>query len=87
MKSFRTGKVYYIEPINANKHRTDWGSFNPGTGKIENKKGAGKYEGAIHPENSMITKENGFDDIHHTKVGESPFSIIDELDKKHPSLE
>jgi hypothetical protein len=48
------------------------------------KKGWGKYTGAIDESESIITKENGFEDIHYTGIGESPFSFIEELDKKYP---
>lgn len=44
--SFRTKRKYYVEPI-GNGRMADWGSYNPGTGKVENKKGAGKYSGSI----------------------------------------
>lgn len=62
IKSFRTGKVYYIEPIGPDKS-ADWGSYNPSTGKIENKKGFDKHRGAIDEKDSLITKENGFEKI------------------------
>lgn len=58
-----TGKQYFIEYIAPKGHRTDWGSYNPSTGNIENKKGAGKYNGAIDAKDSIITKDNGFKDI------------------------
>jgi len=35
-------------------------SYNPSTGNIENKKGAGKYNGGIPAEDSLIKVENGF---------------------------
>ena len=57
-----TGKKYYVEYI-GNGRMADWGSYNPSTGNIENKKGAGKFNGSIKAEESVITKENGFDDI------------------------
>jgi hypothetical protein len=41
-----TNKNYYVEFIEPKGGiRTDWGSYNPSTGNIENKKGAGKYNG------------------------------------------
>lgn len=30
VKSFRTGKTYYVEPI-GNTRPADWGSYNPST--------------------------------------------------------
>lgn len=38
------------------------GSYNPSTGNIENKKGAGKFTGGIREEDSVLTPENGFPD-------------------------
>lgn len=34
----------------------------------------------------MITKENGFDEIRYSGIGGSPFSVIDDLDSKHPTI-
>ena len=83
--SYRTGKVYYIEPIGPDRS-ADWGSYNPSTGKIENKKGFDKFRGAIDESDSMITKENGFEKIHYSGIGGSFMSVIDELDAKHPTI-
>jgi hypothetical protein len=83
--SFRTGRKYYIETI-GNGRMADWGSYNPSTGNIENKKGAGKFSGSITEEESLITKENGFEDIHYVKGG-SPYSLIEEIDKNYPDKE
>ena len=56
-----TGKSFFVEYIEPKSGiRTDWGSYNPSTGNIENKKGAGKHTGGIKAEDSMITVENGF---------------------------
>ena len=56
-----TNKNYFVEFIEPKGGiRTDWGSYNPSTGNIENKKGAGKYNGGIPAEDSLITVENGF---------------------------
>jgi hypothetical protein len=56
-----TNKQYFVEFIEPKGGiRTDWGSYNPSTGNIENKKGAGKYNGGIPAEDSLITVENGF---------------------------
>lgn len=81
--SFRTGKRYFVEPIGDGR-MADWGSYNPSTGNIENKKGAGKFTGSITEKESMITKENGFDEIKYSGIGCSPFSVIDEMDAKYP---
>ena len=84
--SFRTGKRYFIEPIGDGR-MADWGSYNPSTGNVENKKGAGKFSGSIDEKDSLITKENGFDKIHYTGIGSSPFSLIEKLDIKYPNKE
>jgi len=83
--SFRTGKTYFVEPIGPDRP-ADWGSYNPSTGNIENKKGFDKYTGAISESESLITKENGFENIRYSGIGGSPFSVIDEMDAKHPSI-
>jgi hypothetical protein len=58
-----TGQSYMVEFIEPKGGvRTDWGSYNPSTGKIENKKGAGKYKGGIQADESLLTPENGFPD-------------------------
>lgn len=86
VKSTRTGKTYFVEPIGENRS-ADWGSYNPSTGQIENKKGFDKYRGSIDESDSMITEENGFENIQYTKKGESPFSIIEDMDSKYPTIE
>ena len=80
--SFITGKEYYVEVIGDGRGG-EWGSYNPGTGNIEHKKGAGKYTGSIQPEESLITEENGFIKIWETPVGASPFAEIDRRDKEY----
>ncbi len=82
--SFRTGKKYYIEPI-GNPH-INWGDVNPATKKLEGDYGD-KYRGSIDENESLITKENGFEKIHYTGIGGSPYSLISELDEKYPTIE
>lgn len=82
VKSFRTGKSYYVEPIGS-KRSADWGSYNPSTGNIEHKKGYDKYSGAVDESESLITKQNGFENIYYSGIGVSPFNIIEELDSKY----
>lgn len=82
--SMRTGKKYYVEPI-GNPRMADWGSYNPSTGNIENKKGSGKFSGCVPEDESVITVENGFKNIHFIENG-SPYSIIDEIDSKYPTI-
>jgi len=85
VQSYRTGKTYYIEPIET-EHTPVWGDINPATGKIEGSYGD-KYKGAIKEKDSLITKENGFDNIRYSGVGASPYSVIDEMDTKYPSVQ
>jgi hypothetical protein len=79
--SLKTGKKYFVEPIGSSR-MADWGSYNPSTGNVENKKGAGKFRGSIDESESMITKENGFEKIKYSGVGASPFSMIEEMEKE-----
>jgi hypothetical protein len=72
-----TGKEYFVEYIGG---RSNWGDLNPATGKIEGSYGS-KYKGSIREEESMITKENGFEEIH-VGVGASPYTKIGELHNK-----
>lgn len=80
--SKRTGRKYFIEPIGDGR-MADWGSYNPSTGNIENKKGTGKYTGSVTESDSLITKDNGFNEIHLVDRG-SPYDKITEIDSKYP---
>ena len=80
--SGRTRRRYYVEPI-GNGRMADWGSYNPSTGDIENKKGAGKYTGSVTEKESVITEANGFTNIHFVENG-SPYDVIAEMDSKYP---
>ncbi len=82
--SFRTGKKYFVEPIE-NEHTPVWGDVNPATGKVEGSYGE-KYRGGIKEKESLITKENGFDKIHYAGTGSSPLSLITDLDAKYPTV-
>lgn len=83
--SNRTGRVYFVEPIGPDMP-ANWGSYNPSTGNIENKKGFDKHRGSVSEKESLITKENGFSEITYSGIGGSPFSVIEELDSKYPDL-
>lgn len=82
--SFRTGRKYYVEPIGSGR-MSDWGSVNPASGEMENKKGAGKYAGSVTEKESVVKEENGFSKVHTLPNGSSPYSFIDELDKQYPT--
>jgi hypothetical protein len=83
--SFRTGKKYFVEPI-GNPH-TNWGSIDPATNTLVNKKGAGKYRGSIDAKDSLITEENGFENIDVLPPGYSPFAEIEHRDSQYPDKE
>jgi hypothetical protein len=89
VSSPRTGKTYYVEPVDARNKTdwTDWGSIDPATGKMMNKPGFRKYAGAVSPKESLITKENGFSKVHDLEPGLSPLAYIDMLDAKYPDKE
>ena len=82
VSSNRTGKTYAVEPIGMFK--TNWGSIDPATGNLTNKKGHDKYRGSIDAEDSLITSENGFENIRLLDAGVSPFHAIDVIDAKYP---
>ena len=82
VKSIKTGKTYYVEPIDGDE-KTVWGDFNPTTKKFETSNYGDKYKGSIKPEESMITEEAGFDKIHTLKVGESPLEYINRIDEEY----
>lgn len=81
VKSTKTGKTYFVEPIDAG-NRSKWGDVDPVTKKIGGNYGT-KYKGSIKPEESIITTENGFYKIHNLSEGESPLSYIDKIDEEY----
>ena len=80
VKSQKTGKTYFVEPIDGDE-RTFWGDYNPATKAFETSN-YGKYKGSIRPSESMITDENGFDKIYTLGPGESPLEFIDRIEKE-----
>lgn len=80
--SIRTGKTYAVEPIGDSHIK--WGSIDPATGNLTNKKGAGKYQGSIDEKDSLITEANGFKNIVTLKPGMSPAAYIEEIDAQYP---
>ena len=82
VKSLVTGKEYFIEAIdNSTSYHKIWGDVDPVTKSMQGTYGK-KYKGSVSEDESLITKENGFDNILYTGVGGSPYSLIKELDKK-----
>lgn len=83
--SQRTGKTYFVEPVGY--PRTNWGSIDPASGDLMNKKGTGKYRGSVDEKDSLITEENGFKNIKTLEPGMSPWSYIEWLDDQLPNME
>lgn len=81
VKSFKTGKIYFVEPIDGDE-KTVWGDYNPSTKKFETGN-YGKYKGSIKPNESMIIEENGFDKIYEIGPGVSPLDYIDKIDEEY----
>jgi hypothetical protein len=84
--SVRTGRRYFVEPIDPGV-RTDWGSIDPATKQLVNKKGHDKYKGAVTEKESLITPENGFKNIRLLGIGESPLGRIEQIDSQYPALQ
>jgi len=79
--SFRTGCKYYIEPIDGKKIK--WGDLNPATGKIEGAYGS-KYKGSISKKESLISEENGFENVIELQPGQSTMEYIEIVDALKP---
>ena len=78
----KTGRKFVIETIdNSQGKGRDWGDIDPATKKVTGSYG-NKHIGSITDEESIITKENGFDKIYTTDIGESPYSLIEKILKK-----
>lgn len=81
VKSIKTNRTYFVEPIDGNE-RIYWGDYNPSTKSFETSN-YGKYKGSVKPNESLITKENGFDKIHTLQAGESPLDYINRIDNEY----
>lgn len=81
VKSLKSGKTYFVEAIGNPK--TDWGSVDPSGKKVNVKKGWQKHQGSVGKEDSLITKENGFEKIHTLSPGMSPLAYIEKLDQEY----
>ena len=74
-----TGKSYSVEYLGG---RSDWGDIDPATKKVQGSYGS-KSRGGIKEEDSMITKDNGFEEI---IVGKgSPYAQIEFMHEKWKS--
>lgn len=79
VKSLRTGRTYFVEPIHGGE-RVKWGDIDPAAKKVTGNYGT-KYTGGISEKDSMITSENGFSEI--TTVQGSPFYEIERRDAQY----
>lgn len=80
--SSKTGKTYFVEAIDGDE-LTKWGDYDPATKKFQTENYGQKYKGSIKPEESMITEENGFTNIHTLGVGVSPLDYINRIDNEY----
>jgi len=79
VKSLKSGKVYFVEPIQHGRP-PQWGDIDLAAKKMTGSYGA-KYIGAVKEENSIITESNGFTAI--SLVKGSPFSEIERRDQAY----
>ena len=82
VKSQKTGKTYFVEAMDGDE-KSIWGDYNPATKKFDVSNYSQKYKGSIKPEESMITEENGFINIHTIGVGVSPMDYINKIDNEY----
>lgn len=68
---FKSGRKFVVEPISLHADRNaDWGKTDTTNLPIG---------GAVHPDDSIITEENGFKNIVVLGPGESPMSAISSI--------
>lgn len=83
VKSNVTGISYYVEPIEEkDSPHIIWGDVNPATKSVEGSYGD-KFKGSIKNSESLITPENGFENIGFVGVGTSPMAEIERRDIIH----
>jgi len=78
------GRTFYVEVIEDhpdNLDRTQWGDVNPATKKLETGDYGKKNAAGINMADSIITKENGFENPVYLKPGESPNGYIEGLER------
>ena len=76
MVHLNSGRKFMVEEI-GDPH-VSWGNVIPG-GKLESV--YAKMDDVINPEDSIITKENGYKNIVNLKPGTSPLGYIEAIDK------
>lgn len=75
----KEGRTFCVEPIDEHAGRgSKWGDIDPSTKKVTGHYGE-KHPGAIHPDESIITEENGFKNIVMLPPGTSPMGYIEQL--------
>lgn len=79
VKDLKTGRVFCVEPI-GDPH-IKWGDINPATKELEGDYGK-KHSGYVKEDESIITKENGYDDIVILGPGGNPEDYINKILKK-----
>lgn len=79
--SERTGKTYAVEPIW--RKTANWGSIDPATKELTNKKGFMKHRGAVREENSLMHEGQGFINVQMLEPGTSPLHAIHVMDAKY----
>lgn len=85
--SKRTGRRYCVEPM-GDPH-IQWGSIDPASGpngKLMHKKSDGRHRGSIDEKDSLITAENGVQNIVVLEPGTSPLLYVDHVDAQYPSV-
>ena len=74
----RTGITYFVETMDSGGGKK-WGNIIPGADRVETVTGKGR--GGVHPDDSMITPANGFENITYLDPGTSPHGTIERVDR------
>ncbi len=76
------GRTFCVEPIDNSQGKSKkWGDLDPASKKVTGHYGE-KHIGAIHEDDSIITKENGYKNIEMLDAGVSPMGHILHLIEK-----
>jgi len=75
----KEGRLFCVEAIDPHVGKKKlWGDMDPVTKKLTGTYG-NKNPGAVHPDDSIITEENGFKNIKTLPPGTSPMGCIEAL--------
>ncbi|MCB9260938.1 MAG: hypothetical protein H6607_00980 [Flavobacteriales bacterium] len=80
VKSMKTGKVYFVEPIDDKPLQNHWGDVDIAAKKLTGDYGQ-KYQGSVKSNESLITEANGFQNI--LLLNGSPFSEIERREEAY----